>query len=143
MTECENCKSLIPENMKICPHCGKLPPTLWPQFFLYVLLTVVAFGSAAYFRPFLNGPVIGEAAVGVLWVALVIFIIFGIIFLNVSIIVMKDYKNRSFKGKLTKAERQRFIKMKQHIDGGRHFYDEGGMYCTVCGHKKTVIKKGK
>ena len=113
MRECEQCKNMIPDKMRICPHCGKLPPTLWPQFYLYVVLTLIAFGCAVYFRPFLNGPVIGQTATGVLWVAEVVFLIFGIIFLNVSIIVMKDYRNRSFKDKLTKPERERFIKMKQ------------------------------
>ena len=129
--------------MKICPHCGKLPPSLWPQFYLYALLTVIAFVCAVYFRPFLNGPVIGETAIGVLWVAEIVFLIFGIIFINVSVIVAKDYANRSFKEKLTKQERIRFINMKQHIDAGRHFYDEGGLYCTVCGHKRTIVKRKK
>ena len=141
MRECEYCKNMIPEKMRICPHCGKLPPTLWPQVYLYALVTLIAFGCAVYFRPFLNGPVIGEAAAGVLWVAEVVFLIFGVIFLNVSIIVAKDYSNRSFKEKLTKQERVRFINMKQHIEAGRHCYDEGGVYCTVCGHKRTIIKR--
>ena len=141
MRECESCKNLIPDKMRICPHCGKLPPTLWPQFYLYVVLTLIAFGCAVYFRPFLNGPMIGEAAMGVLWVAEIIFLIFGIIFINVSIIVAKDYAKRSFEEMLTKQERIRFMNMKQHIAAGRHFYDEGGAYCTVCGHKRTVIKR--
>lgn len=143
MRECEHCQNMIPDKMRICPHCGKLPPTLWPQFYIYALLTLIAFGCAVYFRPFLNGPAIGEAATGVLWVAEIVFLVFGIIFINVSIIVAKDYSNRSFKEKLIKQERIRFVNMKQHIEAGRHFYDEGGVYCTVCGHKRTLVKRKK
>ena len=69
MRECEKCGNYIPDGMKICPHCGKLPPTLWPQFGVYAVLTIVAIVCAVYFRPFLNGPVIGEVSQGVLWVA--------------------------------------------------------------------------
>lgn len=92
MRECENCKNYIPEGMKICPHCGKLPPTLWPQFGVYAALTLIAVACAVYFRPFLNGPAMGEVAQGVLWVAAVIFIVFGVIFLGVSVIIARDYK---------------------------------------------------
>jgi len=121
--------------MKICPHCGKLPPTLYPQFVLYLILTLVALGAAFFFRPFLEGPYIGEVVIGVLWAAFVIFCFFGLIFAFVCIALLNDYSNRSYKGKLTKAERLRFIKMKQHIESGRHFYERGN-YCTVCGQRK-------
>ena len=100
------------------------------------MLTIVAIVCAVYFRPFLNGPVIGEVSQGVLWVAAVIFIVFGVIFLGVSVIIMRDYKNRTYRGKLTKQERERFVKMKQHIESKRHFYEKELDYCTVCGHKK-------
>ena len=136
MREFENCKNYIPEGMKICPHCGKLPPTLWPQFGVYAVLTLVAFVCAVYFRPFLSGPAIGEVSQGVLWVAMVIFVVFGLIFLGVSVIIMRDYKNRTYRGKLTKQERERFVKMKQHIESNRHFYEKGESFCSVCGHKK-------
>ena len=122
--------------MKICPHCGKLPPTLWPQFGVYAVLTVVAFVCAVYFRPILNGPVIGEVSAGVLWAAMVIFVVFGLIFLGVSFIIARDYNNRTFREPLTKQERSRFVNMKQHIESKRHFYEKDVAYCTVCGHKK-------
>ncbi len=124
--------------MKICPHCGKLPPMLWPQFGVYAVLTIIALVCAVYFRPFLNGPAAGEVSQGVLWVAMVIFIVFGLIFLGVSIIIARDYNNRSYRGKLTKQERERFVKMKQHIESNRHFYEKDIAYCTVCGHKKPA-----
>ena len=106
--------------MKICPHCGKLPPTLWPQFGVYAVLTIIAIVCAVYFRPFLNGPAIGEVSQGVLWVAVIIFIVFAVIFLGVSV------------------ERERFVKMKQHIEAKRHFYEKDIDYCTVCGNKKPA-----
>ena len=87
-------------------------------------------------RPFLDGPASGQVVNGVLWAAFTIFVFFAIIFTCVCVIVARDYSHRRFKGKLTKAERIRFINMKQHIESGRHFYDKGE-YCTVCGHKKT------
>ncbi len=136
MQQCEKCGNYIPAGMKICPHCGLLPPTLWPQLGVYVFLTLVAFVCAVYFRPVLGGPVIGEVSNGVLWVAAVIFILFGLIFLGVSVIIARDYKNRSYRGKLTKQERARFVNMKQHIESNRHFYEKDVCYCTVCGHKQ-------
>lgn len=143
MKQCENCNNYIPVGMKICPHCGKLPPTLWPQFFIYAALTVIAAVCAVYFRPFLGGPVIGEVSQGVLWVALIIFAVFGVIFLGVSIIVARDYAHRSFREPLTKKERVRFINMKQHIEKNRHFYEPELDYCTVCGHKKPANRARK
>lgn len=143
MRECEKCGNYIPDGMKICPHCGKLPPTLWPQFGVYAVLTIVAIVCAVYFRPFLNGPVIGEVSQGVLWVAAVIFIVFGVIFLGVSVIILRDYKNRTYRGKLTKQERERFVKMKQHIESKRHFYEKELDYCTVCGNKKPAYMNKK
>ena len=142
MRECEICHNRIPEGMKICPHCGKLPPTLYPHFFVYLALTLVAIGAAVYFRPFLDGPASGQVVTGVLLAAFTVFVFFTIIFACVCIIVARDYSNRSFKEKLTKAERIRFINMKQHIESRRHFYDKGE-YCTVCGHKKTGRQTGK
>lgn len=65
MRECENCHNLIPEGMKICPHCSGLPPTLFPHFFVYLALTCVAIGAAVYFRPFLDGPASGQVVNGV------------------------------------------------------------------------------
>ena len=142
MRECEICHNRIPEGMKICPHCGKLPPTLYPHFFVYLALTLVAIGAAVYFRPFLDGPASGQVVTGVLWAAFTVFVFFTIIFACVCIIVARDYSNRSFKEKLTKAERIRFINMKLHIESRRHFYDKGE-YCSVCGHKKTGRQTGK
>ena len=104
--------------MKICPHCSGLPPTLFPHFFVYLALTCVAIGAAVYFRPFLDGPASGQVVNGVLWAAFTIFVFFAIIFTCVCVIVAKDYSHRRFKGKLTKAERIRFINMKQHIESG-------------------------
>ena len=135
MRKCDNCKNLIPEDMKICPHCGLLPPTLYPQFFLYAALTVIALICAVYFRPFAGGTVIGSASSGVLWAAFVIFLLFALVFLAVAVILLRAYRNRSFKQPLTKAERARFIRMKQHIESGHHYYEDG-KYCSVCGHKK-------
>ena len=91
------------ENMP--PLRQKLPPTLRPQFGVYAVLTIVAIVCAVYFRPFLNGPAIGEVSQGVLWVAVIIFIVFAVIFLGVSVIIMRDYKNRTYRGKLTTGER--------------------------------------
>ena len=141
MRECENCKNYIPNGMKICPHCGKLPPTLWPQFGVYAVLTIVAFVCAVYFRPVLNGPAIGEVSTGVLWVATIVFVVFGLIFLGVSIIIAREYSNRTFREPLTKQERARFVNMKHHIESKRHFYEDKVDYCTVCGHKKPAYKK--
>lgn len=138
MRECESCGNYIPDKMKLCPHCGALPPVLWPHFYVYALLTVIAAAAGVYFRPFGNGPVQGELSQGTLWVALVVFCVFFLIFLFVSIILLRDYNRRSYRGKLTKAERTRFINMKKHINSGRHFYDKELPYCTVCGHKKPA-----
>lgn len=143
MKQCEKCNNYIPDGMKICPHCGKLPPTLWPQFYLYALLAAVAVACAVYFRPFLAGPAIGEVSNGVLWVAMVIFAVFALIFIGVCFIVARDYANRSFKEPLTKAERARFINMKQHIEAKRHFYENDLPHCTVCGYKKPEYKNKK
>ncbi len=134
MRKCEHCKNMIPEDMKICPHCGLLPPTLYPQFFLYLALTLIAAFAAFYYRPFLNGPALGAAAEGTLWVAFCIFAVFMLIFGFVSVVLLRAYKNRSYKGKITKAERDYFIRMKKHIEAGSHKYE--GKYCTICGHRK-------
>lgn len=136
MEKCSKCGNYIPQDMKICPHCGLLPPTLWPHFYVYALLTVIAIVCAVYFRPFASGPVVGQVSRGALWAAFVIFVIFGIIFLGVSIILLNEYRHRTYRGKLTKAERQRFVLMKQHIEANKHVYEEGLGYCTVCGKKK-------
>lgn len=136
MRECERCHNRIPERMKICPHCGMLPPTLWPRFYVYTVMLLVAIGSAVLFRPFLDGPYIGELSVVVLWAAFAVFVLFAIIFAGVCIITAKDYSNRSFRDRLSKEERIRFINMKQHIESGRHFYEKDS-FCTVCGHRRT------
>lgn len=120
--------------MKICPHCSLLPPTLYPQFFLYLVLTLIATTSAAYFRPFLNGPVVEKTASIGLWAAFVVFAVLAIFFAFVTLVLLRAYKNRSYKGKLTKAERDYFIRMKKHIEAGNHKYE--GKYCTICGHRK-------
>lgn len=136
MRECERCHNRIPDKMRICPHCGVLPPSLWPRFYVYAVMTLVAIASAVLFRPFLNGMYIGEVSNGVLWAAFTVFVFFALIFICVCLVTAKDYSRRSFKEPVSKAERIRFINMKQHIESGRHFYEKG-QYCTVCGRRKT------
>lgn len=120
--------------MKICPHCSLLPPTLYPQFFLYLVLTLIATASAVYFRPFLNGSVVEKTASIGLWAAFVVFAVLAMFFAFVTLVLLRAYNNRSYKGKLTKAERDYFIRMKKHIEAGKHKYE--GKYCAICGHRK-------
>lgn len=136
MQECPSCHNLIPKDMKICPHCGKLPPKLFPQFAVYLALTVVAFLAAFYFRPFMNPAMAAQLSTAMMWISFVIFIVFGIIFLAVSFVIWKDYSRRSFRGHLSSAEVQRFVNMRQHIETEHHFYRAGDKYCSVCGKKK-------
>ena len=135
MKRCEKCHEYIPEGMKICPHCGLLPPRLFPNFYLYAVLSCVAIACAVYFRPFLGSPAYPQVAKGMLWVSFSIFAVFALVFIFVSFTVLRAYKNRTYKGKLTKAEVTRFVNMKKHIESGRHVY-ENGKYCKICGHKK-------
>lgn len=135
MTRCENCKNKIPDGMKICPHCGLLPPRLFPKFWLYLLLTLIAIVSAAYFRPFADPPAAGSVPAGTLWAAFVIFTVFALIFAFTCFVLGSSFARRTYKGRLTKAEVDRFVAVKNHIEAGRHTYDKGG-YCTVCGHRK-------
>ena len=135
MRKCENCKNKIPDGMKICPHCGLLPPRLFPNFFLYLALTAVAIVCAVRFRPFLGAPAYPQVTMGMLWTSFIIFAVFALIFLFVSLTLLNAYRNRTYKGKLTKAEVNRFVNMKKHIETGNHVYEDG-KYCVVCGHKK-------
>lgn len=135
MNKCENCNNHIPDGMKICPHCGLLPSKLFPYFYLYMVLTFIAVGCAVHFRPFLGSPAYPKVTMGMLWVSFLIFAVFGCIFLFVSLVMLRNYKNRSFRERLTKQEVIRFVNMKDHIKAGRHSY-ENGKYCSICGHKK-------
>ena len=136
MRDCQNCNNRIPDGMKICPHCGKLPMRLTPSLPLYGFLAIVAMVSAFLFRPFAYGPYIGEVGSGMLWVAFCIFCVFAFIFISVCVILINDYTHRTVREKLSKEEISRFVKMKQHIESGRHYYDAGSKYCSVCGKKK-------
>jgi len=136
MTTCPKCKNLIPEGMKLCPHCGLLPPRLFPKFFLYILMTAVAVISAVIFRPFAGAPQAESVSMGVLWSAFVIFCVFALIFIFVSVVLWRDYSRRSYRGRLTKSEVARFVRMKKHIEQGNHSYGKNG-FCTVCGAKRS------
>lgn len=135
MKKCDKCKNYIPDGMKLCPHCSLLPPRLFPNFFLYLALSVAAIACAVRFRPFWGSPAYPQVSMGMLWTAFIIFAVFALIFVFVCITVLRDYKNRSFKGKLTKGEVNYFVNMKKHIEGGKHSYDNG-KYCAVCGKRK-------
>ena len=136
MRDCPTCGNRIPDGMKICPHCGKLPIRLGGRFPLYIVLTAVAVLSAVLFRPFLNGPYIGKTTDGMLWVAFAVFCLFALIFLCVVLITWHDYSHRTVREKLSSAEVQRFVNMKKHIESNRHFYEKGESFCSVRGHKK-------
>ena len=136
MRDCPKCGNRIPDGMKICPHCGKLPIRLGGRFPLYIVLTAVAVLSAVLFRPFLNGPYIGKTTDGMLWVAFAVFCLFALIFLCVVLVTWHDYSHRTVREKLSSAEVQRFVNMKKHIESNRHFYEQGESFCSVCGHKK-------
>ena len=124
---------MIPDNMKICPHCSLLPPKRFPLV-QYSALTLIALFAAFYFRPFMDGPAIKSASTGTLWVAFVVFTVFALIFAFVALVLFRAYRNRSYKGKITNAERDYFVRMKKHIESGHHNFD--GKYCTVCGKRK-------
>ncbi len=136
MRDCAKCKNRIPDGMKICPHCGKLPIRLGGKFVLYIVLTLVAVSSAAVFRPFAGGMYIGKESQAMLWIAFCVFALFALIFLCVVLIMWYDYSHRTVREKLNAAEVQRFVNMKKHIESSRHFYEKGERYCSVCGHKK-------
>lgn len=133
MKKCSRCENMIPEGMKLCPHCCPVPPKLPSKFGLYCVLCLVALFCAFWFRPFAGGTVISQADTVVLWAAFVIFTLFGLFFAFIAYAIKKDYLSHGFG--LTKAERTRFIKMKQHIESGHHHY-EGSKYCSICGHKR-------
>ena len=135
MKKCDNCKNYIPEGMKLCPHCALLPPRLFPNFFLYLALSAVAVVCAVRFRPFAGAPSYPQVSMGMLWTAFLIFSVFALIFVFVCLTTFGAYKNRTYKGRLTKQEVAQFVRMKKHIEAGKHRYDNG-KYCTVCGKKK-------
>lgn len=137
MRKCDKCNNCIPDGMRICPHCGKLPPRLFPQFFIFAFLAIFAVGCAVYFRPFLDSPVAGQVKPLVLWVSFVIFLIFAVIFAWVSSVLLRDYRARSFREKLSDEEVLRFVNMKKHIESGRHFFENGSDTCSVCGYVKN------
>lgn len=136
MRDCKKCGNRIPDGMKICPHCGKLPMRLGGKFVLYIFLTLVALCSAVIFRPFLAGPYVGKESQAMLWIAFVVFSLFALIFLCVVLIMWHDYSHRTVREKLSVVEVQRFVNMKKHIESNHHFYENGGRYCSVCGYKK-------
>lgn len=136
MKNCVKCGNRIPEGMKICPHCGKLPMHLGGKFVLYIVLTLVASFSAIVFRPFLNGPYIGKESQAMLWVAFFVFCIFALIFLCVVLVQWHDYSHRTVREKLSADEVRRFVNMKKHIESKHHYYEKGERYCSVCGYKK-------
>ena len=43
MRDCPKCGNRIPDGMKICPHCGKLPIRLGGRFPLYIVLIALIF----------------------------------------------------------------------------------------------------
>lgn len=139
MKTCKNCRNGIPDGMKICPHCGKLPPQLFPNFYLYLVLTAVAVASAVCFRPFSVGKFGGQLSSGMLWVSFCVFVIFALIFASVCLVVYADCKRAGKGEKLSRAEITRFKNMRRHIAAGRHYYanDE---FCTVCGHRRSKKK---
>lgn len=136
MRDCKKCGNRIPDGMKICPHCGKLPMRLGGKFVLYIFLTLVAVCSAVVFRPFLAGPYVGRESQAMLWIAFVVFSLFALVFLCVVLIMWHDYSHRTVREKLSVVEVQRFVNMKKHIESKHHFYENGGRYCSVCGYKK-------
>ncbi|MDO4816704.1 MAG: hypothetical protein Q4A83_08965 [Bacillota bacterium] len=139
MKVCNNCRNGIPDGMKICPHCSKLPPQLFPNFYLYLVLTIVALGASVYFRPFANVSMLEQVSVGMLWVAFVIFAIFGLLFAFVSVAVFRDCKHIPASEKLGRSEITRYKNMCRHISAGRHYYAQDD-FCTVCGHRRNKKK---
>lgn len=135
MKKCEKCKNYIPDGMKICPHCSLLPPRLFPNFYLYLALSVVAIVCAVRFRPFMGSPSYPQVSMGMLWTAFIIFTVFALIFLFVCFTVLRAHKNRTFKGRLSKSEVNYFVNTKKHIEADKHSYSNG-KYCEVCGKKK-------
>lgn len=119
--------------MSICPHCGKLPPRLFPTFFVYLFMTLVAVGSAVYFRPFGGSPAEGLVKPGVMWVSFALFLVFALIFAFVCFVTWNNYSKRSYRKKVSKPELERYLSMKKHIEGDRHIYENGSIYCSICG----------
>lgn len=136
MKICKNCRNGIPDGMKTCPHCGKLPPQLFPNFFLYLVLTLVAFGAAVYFRPFANAAMLEKTSSAMLWVAFVIFIVFGLLFAFADVAVFKDCKSVPAEEKPSRAEVTRYKNMRRHISAGRHYYAQDD-FCCVCGRRRN------
>ena len=133
MKVCKNCRNAIPEGMRVCPHCEKMPPRLFPNFYLYLFLTLVALGSAVYFRPFAGGRMLGELSTGTLWASFCIFLLFTAVFAFVCMAVLRDC--RKAKLKLSRAEAVQYKNVCRHIAAGRHYYDNGE-FCTVCGYRR-------
>lgn len=136
MRECKKCRNLIPDGMRICPHCESLPNSVPKQFYLYAVLTVISAISAVYFRPFAGGAVMGEMSPGALIAGFVILVLFALIFLAVSVILLVAGKDADRSQKLKAAERRRIKNMQQHIRSQHHFYENGSDYCSVCGHRR-------
>jgi len=134
MKICKNCKNAIPDGMKLCPHCEKLPPQLFPIFYVYMLLTLTALAAAVYFRPFANDAMLEKVSVGMLWVAFVIFIIFALLFIFVSTAVLRDCRHVPHSERLSRQETVRYKNMRRHISAGRHYYTDSE-YCNVCGRR--------
>lgn len=135
MKRCEKCKNYYPDEMKLCPHCSLLPPRLFPNFYLYLVLSIAAITCAVRFRPFLGSPSYPRVSMGMLWTAFIIFTVFSVVFVFVCVTVLRDYNNRTFKGRLSKGEINCFVRMKKHIEAGNHRYTNG-KYCEICGKKK-------
>ena len=135
MRECKNCRNLIPGGMRICPHCGTMPKSVPKQFYLYAVLTVIAAGSAVYFRPFAGGAAIGSASPGMLIASFAIFILLAVFFLAVSLVLIVNGTDGDKESRFSREERKRFAAMQQHIRSQHHFYEDG-KYCSVCGHRK-------
>ncbi len=134
MKVCKNCRNGIPDGMKICPHCEKLPPRT-SNVILYLVLTLVAFAAAVYFRPFANADMLEKTSQGMLWVAFVIFIVFGAIFAFACISLLKACKRVPEDKKLTRLELMHFKNVRKHISIGRHYYGADG-FCAFCGQRK-------
>lgn len=139
MRVCKKCRNGIPNVMKLCPHCGKVPPQLFPNFYIYLGLTAVAIGSAVCFRPFAVSRAGAQLSSGMLWISFCIFVVFAIIFGAVCLAVFFDSKRTPDSEKLTPAELRLYKNARRHISAGRHYY-EHDEYCIVCGYRRSKKK---
>lgn len=135
MKVCNNCRNAIPDGMKICPHCTKMPTQLFPNFYIYLALTIVATVSAVCFRPFAVGKAAAQLSTGMLWVSFCIFAVFALIFAFVCLTVLSDYKNTKPEHRMSVAEINRYNNTRRHINEGRHVCGPDG-FCTVCGKRR-------